>query len=244
MPDLPISGSKGNVTFVSGFAQSPFSWEARIAGLVRETTPFQPTNGYRTFASANLMGMKGSYKCRQTVNATAAITGPAYLANPFAFTLRMGCNAEQLHATKFGDTWRNYVSVNVLKFIEVDFQVYVEDTTALPLPLTVATGVFTIATGLSYSVPLIICDDITIGVHVDGSSRMARIPWKATANPTLTGSPPEGGATGAATLIADSGGRQFSGNIVVTTAEIGVNRDQPDAEWNIGFLGLGAITAA
>ena len=78
MPDLPISGSKGNVTFVSGFAQSPFSWEARIAGLVRETTPFQPTNGYRTFASANLMGMKGSYKCRQTVNATAAITGPVF----------------------------------------------------------------------------------------------------------------------------------------------------------------------
>jgi hypothetical protein len=242
MPNAVISGSLGNVTFASGFAVNPFEWEASISGLVRETTKFTPTSGYRTRESGGLSGWRGTYKCRQTVNASAAISGPAYVANPFAFSIKHVSNAAELPATKFGDTWRNYVSTNTLLDTTGDFSVYAEETAALPLPLTTATGLFTIDTGVTFSVPLIIGEEITLGVAVDGKSRIAKIPWMETAAPTIVGCP-KAGDTGAATFLAHTS-RQYSGNIIVVSAEISVNRDQPNSEWNIGFLGLGALTPA
>lgn len=233
-----ISGATGNVAFASGFALSPYTWEVRPSGLVVETTPFSPSGGYVTRASANLKGWKGNYKCRQVVNASAAITGPSYLSNPFEFTVKGTC--KELESTKFGDTWRAYVAG--LLDMEGSYKVYVDSADALPLPLTTATALFTITTGVSYSIPIIICDEITVGVAVDGSTRIATVPWKGTGVPTITnGAIP--GATGSATFTAYSG-RTYSGTILVTTVGITVNRDNSNSEWSLDFVGNGALTAA
>jgi hypothetical protein len=233
-----ISGSTGNVTFANGFAVSPYQWEVRPSGLIVETTPFSPTADYVTRAGANLKGWKGNYKCRQPVTATAAISGPAYLANPFEYTLKLLC--KELETTAFGATWRSYVAG--LKDAEGSYKVYVDSAVALPLPLTTATALFTVDTGLTYSIPIIIGDEITVGVAVDGSTRIATVPWKATGAPTITGGA-EPGATGAATLQAYSG-KTYAGTILVTAVNLTVNRDNSNSEWSLDFVGNGALTPA
>jgi hypothetical protein len=237
-----ISGVIGSVAFASGFTSGNFAWELRTSGLLIENTGFAPTGGYRTRVGGNLGGWKGSYRCRQPVNATAEVSGPTYLAFPFEFSIEATSNVEDHECTPFGATWRTYVTANLLLDITGDYKVYVDDTNPAPAAEQTASAVFTIATGLSYSIPIITGEEITEGVAVDGKTPIITVPWKATGAPTIVGGL-AGGATGSATFTAATG-RTCAGTIVVAKAGIRCNRDASNSEWNVAFVGTGALTPA
>ncbi len=239
MAELVIAGHDGSVTFASGYVANAHQWAARVGGTIIDTTPFTPTSDYRTRATGALQRWAGSYKCKQTITAATNIAGPAYIAFPVAYTLNLECEA--LDSTKFTDTAVTYIAG--LLTANGTYDTYVGDTTALPAAATTATGVFTVDTGKSWSIPLIIGDEITVTIAADGSSRIATIPWQSTGVVTPTGVVPTIAATGAATFVSYTG-RQYSGTILITRITFSARADRSEGEYTIEFVGSGACTPA
>ena len=242
MAELVITGHDGSVTFASGYVTNAHQFAIRIGGTIVETTPFAPTSDYRTRVTGALQRWAGSYRCWQTITAVSNVSGPAYCVFPIAYTLNLECEA--LDATSFTDTAVEYVAG--LLTANGTYDCYIGDTTALPAAATVATGVFTVDTGKSWSIPLIIGDEISVTLAADGSSRIATIPWQSTGAVTPTGTVPAIAATGSATFKAATAvtDRTYTGTILITRITFSARADRTEGEYTIEFVGTGACTPA
>ena len=234
-----ISGCEGSVTYASGYTTNAYSWLMRYRADVIDRTPFTPTSSYMS-RQAGILSGSGTYKCHYPVTVTSAVTGPAYVSFVNAYDLTLIC--KELEGTKFTDAAKTYIAG--LLSAEGNYTAWLDDTTALPTAGATANGVFLLQTGLGYTVPLVVGEDVSVEVSADGSARQATIPFKSTGVVTLTGSPPIPGiASSAATFVAYTG-RQYSGSIIPTRIGVRMRADRTQGEITVDFVVNGALTPA
>lgn len=232
-----INGMTGSVTFASGYVTSAHQWEINTQAEALDITPFSPVSSF-TSAVVGIKEWSGSYRCWKRADATTTIATAGYVTNPTKYRLRITC--ESLDSTAFTAAYR--AKTGGLLSAEGSWESIVDDTTALPTPGTTADGVFTLATGLAYTVPLIVTR-ANVSVAADGSSRLVSCDFKNSGSITLTGAPPIAGTAGAATFLACTG-RQYTGSILTTAVEIAMSADRTDGEYTFEFDGNGVLTAA
>lgn len=233
-----ITGHDGSVTFASGFATSVKAWAMRVAAGIIDTTPFEPTSDYST-ASAGIQRWDGSYTCVHpaTVASTvAASSGTPYLYNPYRYNVELTCNP--LDATAFTAAAASHVAGLLSARGSVDC--YIDDTSPMLAAGQSATILFTLSTGVTYSIPAIV-ESVNYDVSADGSARTATLSVVNSGAVTAAGSPPVPGVTGAATFTADTG-RELAGTILVTSVRVTKSASREDGEIVIGFVGSGAVT--
>ena len=234
----PITGHDGSVTFASGYTTYNFAWTITDGGASVETTPFQPPGDSitRSFAIAD---WSGEYRCRQvaTVNTGLTLAGGYYAPRAHSFTLEM--TAQDLLTTPFGANYNTRIAG--LLSATGSYDCYLDNTVVLPQRGSSDTVTLTIDAGDTYTIPMIV-REIGARVSTDGSDRHVTVTWESNGNFTETGTPIIG-VGGAAVFIAE-GGRQYSGNIIVTRIAISQTASRDIAEYTFGFVGNGDLTAA
>ncbi len=234
-----ISGSTGSVTFASGYTTKTYAWSARPRTDPIDTTTFSPSNSYTT-AAAGILDWEGSYRCRQaaTADTTLAASGGAYVSNPYRYEVEITCNA--LQTTAFTATYHTRIAG--LLSARGSWSCYIDDTTPLPEAGTSDTLTFTLSSGITYQIPLIVTD-VATDVVADGSGRQLVLSFVNNGAVTADGGAPVAGTLGAATFVAHRG-RQLSGNILITSVRIALDAARSEADFTISWVGAGPMTAA
>lgn len=100
-----ISGKDGNATLAGGYTTNVFQWEAELTAESLDTTPFNPTGGWRT-RIVGLLSMRGSYQCWIDDTTTLPVggvagavaltadTGRTYSGNVIVTSARVGVAAD------------------------------------------------------------------------------------------------------------------------------------------------------
>lgn len=238
MAIVAINGSVGSVTFAAGYTTNPFSWEVSNSKSIIDNTPFSPAGSFRT-RTPGIGSWTGSYRCHAGRTVTTTMAGPTYIT--FVPSYELTLTADILDTTSFTDT--DTTSISALYSMAGSFDAYLEDTTALPAPEAVAGAVFTVTAGVTYTCDIHTGEAVRVSVAADGSQRIATIPFISTGQVVDAGAPPMPGTTGAATFVATAG-RQYSGDIIINSVNLTVSADRTQGEYNIGFVGTGALVEA
>jgi len=234
-----IDGETGSVTFASGYTTNAYAWTARPSTNILDITTFSPTGSY-TMAAAGLKDWEGTYRCRKqaTANTTLSAAGSAYDNNAFRFEVECTCNP--LQTTTFSATYHSRIAG--LLSARGSWTCYIDDTQALPEAGTSDTLTFTLDTGESYAIPLIV-ESVDVEVVADGSGRQLTCNFVNNGEITVSGGAPVAGETGSATFVAKTG-REYSGNILITSVRIALDAAREEADFTFTWVGAGAATAA
>lgn len=232
-----ISGTTGAVAFTGGYVTKAFYWEIDISAEELNDTAFSPTGNYAV-TDVGLISWRGLYRCRQHTNAISTLSGMPYQTNPHSWTVRL--EVETKPDTIFTDTTASVIGG--LARAEVSLQCWIDGTVTPPTVGTTSTGVFTIDTGKSYSIPLVVTG-VRAEVSADAESRLYTITAKNTGSVEVTGTIPNIGTNGAATFT-EIALQTYAGTIFVNRVEITCNRNASEGFFEIGFEGDGTLTPA
>ena len=239
MANAPISGLTADITFAGGYTTNGFMWVVNHGAAMNDNTPFTPADNFRTRTAATpLLDWGGRYVCHYPVTSATTIAGPAYLAYPVSYNLRL--TSEVLEDTAFTDTARSYTAG--LLDASGSYDVIVDTDTEMPVAGTAANGVFTIGVGVSYTIPLIV-GDCSVNVSADGSQRLVSASFAASAATTVAGAAPLPGVSGAATFTA-AALQTYAGNIIVTSVEVSMDAQRETGQLSFEFVGDGVCTPA
>jgi hypothetical protein len=231
-----ISGTKGGVTFATGYATNAFSWRIRLGINQVDNTPFAPTNNWATAVtdSANLLKRwDGSYSCRSPVTAATTIAvASKYCHFPHRYDLSM--TGASIKSTVFTGVWESYATIG-LKRVSGSYTTYIDDTNAMPMPGESATATFTVSTGNSYAMTVLCGEGAEATVSVAEQPSFT-IPFVGSGDVTVTGTLPEVGATGSATFTA-AANQTYGGTILVTGVRFSADVNSGEGQFDIDFVG-------
>ena len=228
-----IAGYNGTVVYGSGWVTNVHQWRVVNSTTAVDNTTFRPTGNSRTRRAA-IGNWEGEYRCHQavTVNTTVGILA-GYVTNVHSFSVNVV--AEDLLTTVFGASWNTRISG--LLSATGSYDCYVDDSVVLPVHGGADTLTLTIDAGLTLVLPVLIVS-CEVRVGTDGSDRHVTMGWESDGDFAETGIPIIA-TTGPAEFIAE-GGRQYSGDILVTGIDITGTAERDTAEWTITFVGNGA----
>lgn len=252
---IAISGLNGSVTFASGYTDIVDSWNAFLSSTPQDLTPLSPEGSHvELFSPDNAAGLlrggEGTYTCKlevpETANISGTISGSDDLLNPESWALRSQCEARDI--TPLTAEWRTFVAG--LKSNSVEATFYIDDTE--PLIVSGATADFalvvegTLAGEKHYDNVKVNIHEVSCGVAADDIMRRTSIVgdvYGGSDNLIDAENLPLAGDSGAATFVAE-GGRQYSGDILVTSVVCAVNRRESIGSIEVGFVFNGEVTAA
>jgi len=233
-----ITGHNGSVTFAAGYTDDAHAWRINDKNELPIVTPFAPA-GDAEVRVAGIGDWDGEYRCwkQSTVSTDLTLAGGYYSTNAHSYSLELVC--KDLLTTPFGADYNT--RIGGLVSASGSYDCYLDGTTALPNSGNSDTITLTIAAGEKYEIPILI-GNVEPRVSASGDDRHVVVSWESRGAITETAVPIIG-VTGGAVFLA-AGARQYSGAILVTRIGITMTYAREAAEYTIGFMGNGDLTAA
>ena len=233
-----ITGHEGDVTFAAGHTTDVHAWRVNNFGDLPIVTPFAPA-GDAEVRVAGIGDWDGEYRCWQpsTVSTDLTMAGGFYTTNAYSYTIELVC--KDLLTTPFGVDYNT--RIGGLVSASGSYDCYLDDTTPLPTRGSSDTITLTVDAGETYEIPIYV-GTVEDRVAASGDDRHVVVNWESRGEITAT-TVPVIGVTGAAEFVAE-GARKLTGNILITRIGISLTYAREAAEWTLGFMGNGDLTAA
>ena len=233
-----IAGNDGSVTFAAGYTDDAHAWRINNTGDLPIVTPFAPA-GDAEVRVAGISDWDGEYRCwkQSTVSTDLTMAGGYYTTNAHSASIELVC--KDLPTTPFG---ADYITrIAGLVSASGSYDCYLDSVTPLPTRGSSDTITLTVDAGETYEIPILI-GNVESRVSASGDDRHVVVSWESRGAITET-TVPVIGVSGAATFVAE-GARKYTGNILVTRIGISLTFAREAAEYTIGFMGNGDLTAA